>query len=265
MQTQEKVKNLLEIADGLIKIGGLITIAYVIITGLAHRSGSKLGEKIFLRRRERDKKPIFKALLREERQPPFWKDDRLIHGGLRGITALAILSSYVVLMLIAVRPPAAELHGAVAILLCFPNAGAAFFILMLVIGLKRDAGVGSWVITGVSVLAAIASWLLISQAGSMGDWFKLALQGSIFFLQSLALSFTVGVFWGMRESDLEQRLPLVEVTTRAGVINGVRMRGSSKGEYRFITADGSELLIPSAQIRLIRTADSAADKEAPKP
>jgi hypothetical protein len=111
----------------MLKLLGALGFAYVLATGLAHRAGTRRGQAIAERRRLAEGKPNLKAFPEDAEGTPFWKDNALMQGGINGIFIMAILFSYVIIMLAIFRPTAAMLPKAISLLMIYPNVMAGFF------------------------------------------------------------------------------------------------------------------------------------------
>src|SRR5271165_3699078 len=145
-------------AERLIKLAGVVALAYIVVMGLSYRAGIRLGHTKGQQRRERDGKPNLKRLSEEDRWTPFWKDEALIEGGLKGIQVIAIFCLYVVIMLAVFPPAPAELPAAISSLLTYPNSMEGLGVLLLTLGLAGNAGLRLWLFALLSVAAAAGTW-----------------------------------------------------------------------------------------------------------
>jgi hypothetical protein len=246
----EELKSISEVIERFVKLAGLIALVYVVAMGLDYKAGSNWGRVTGDHAREQQGKPVLKELPDDDKPTLFWNDDKLIQGGLNGLWAVAILSIFVVFMLLFRRPTPEELPRAVAVLLGYPNSMAAFWTVAVVLGFWHDAGVLQWSIAALSLAAAVATWFLLDH---------LKRQIAILVLQSLCTGYMSGVASGFESVDFEKRFPLVEVvTTDAQVIDGLRMIKTGDTECRFVQSDGMEYLIPKAEIRTVRTVSAPA-------
>jgi len=145
--------------------------------------------------------------------------------------------------------------------MAFPNGMSGYSNVLTTItqARKQQADFALWSITVLSVGLAVASGFVLLRKPS--GWIGLGLQGGIFFCQSLAIGFTIGFGAGLKDADIEKRFPLVEVTTRHGLVTGLRMQQSSRTGYRFIKPDGTQCFIPTSEIKMISSVDSADPEE----
>ena len=239
------------LTERLIKLASIAAIAFTVVMGVSYRAGTRWGRTIGQRRREREGKPNLKRLAEEESYKPFWKDEALIQGGLKGIQVVAILCLYVISMLAFVRPSPADIPQAISVLMTFPNSMVALFVVPLTVTLKRSAGIRLWLITLLSIGAAAVTWIIGTR--THGGPANLAVQFVILTLQSLCVCYLVGVYDGISSANFESRFPLVDVITLNGqTIEGLRMLSSADTECRFVGAGGEEYLMPKEQIRMIR-------------
>jgi hypothetical protein len=249
----ENLSGFAEAVERLIKLLGLAALIFVIAMGLDYKWGSDWGREAGQLVRERAGKPVFKGLPDDDKPTLFWNDDKLIQGGLTGAGTIAILSSYVVFMLLVLPPTRDQLHKSVSILLGFPNSMAAFFVCATMYPLWRDAGGRQRGIVIVSVAAALFTFYLVVRKPPR----FLSKQVTILVLQSMLTCYVIGASSGYESTDFEKRYPLVEVqTTDAQIIDGLRMIKTGDTECRFVRADGTEYLIPKTQIRIVRTASA---------
>jgi hypothetical protein len=245
------------VAERLTKLTGLIAFAYVLIMGFSYRGGTRHGREIAKRDRQKNGKPVFSSLAVSDGATVFWKDETLIQGGLRGIAAIAILSLYVAVMLLANIPSVERLSGIISTLLVYPNSMAALFVVQMTVVLGRRATARVWFFLVISVGAAVATWFIGKKVDS--GTITLVEQLSIFTLQSLVTSHLVGVYEGIFRSDFERRYPAVEVVTADGnTLNDLRMLRAEEAGYHFVTPDGAECLVPKEQVRMVRAKTAEA-------
>lgn len=133
--TAAAVSSFVEAASNVLKLAGLVSVAYVIVMGLSFRAGSALGRTIERGCRAARNQPNLKLLTESADAPLFWKDPALVQGGLRGLVVMAILAMYVVLMLAFSIPPASMLAESTGILLGYPNVMAALYVVALAVTL----------------------------------------------------------------------------------------------------------------------------------
>lgn len=251
--TPPTLTTLLDTADHLLKFAGLVSLAYLIGMGLSHRAGTRLGQEIQKKLRESQGKPNIKPLSDGADPTPFWKDQTLIQGGLRGLATMAILFGYVIVMLAVFRPEVALLPTAVSYLLIYPNTMAGFFVAMQAIAfLHKPKAARLFWFAALSAIAAVLSVVVARKIHGGAE--ALGAQFMILTVQSLFLSHLTGVGAGIWSAQFEERFPLVEVqTTNGQTFNTLRISKIADTECRFIEADGTECLIPKEQILKIRT------------
>ena len=181
----------------------------------------------------------------------FWKDDKIIQGGLYGFLTVAALSAYVVLMFIFFKPSPGGRGEWVARRLLYPNVMSAGIVLVLFI----DAG--------LRFNLAFAAALLASGFFAVCSLRSRRLDRQIMLLvgQALLLSFFYGETRGLVSADFELHHPLVKVRdTEGALIEGLRLLKTNDSECIFVDSHGQEQMIPKAQIRAI-TLDPASAPE----
>ncbi len=254
--TAAVVSSFVEAASNVLKLAGLVSLAYVIVMGLSFRAGGALGRAIEKGCRKAEDKPNLKLLTESTDTPLFWKDPALVQGGLRGLVVMAILAMYVVLMLAFGKPPASLLAESTGILMSYPNVMAAFYVTSLAVFLLRKGQKKAIVrlIALLSLGAAVGSgFTVVAMVKTMDGRVGLGIQFVIFTAQSWLISYLSGVFAGVQSTRFEDNLPLVEVRTIDGeTIGNVRLLKTTHTECRFVEADGRECLIPKERIQRVR-------------
>jgi len=264
--------NILEIVERLLKISGIVALAYIIVMGVISRAGTKYGTRLAQRKRERDGKPVIRELLRSESRVAFWKDEALIGAGVK--VALIILIAFSSTVLGAISFPSKNLPRPALIwnLFLFSNLGMMFQIitpLPSIAPIKRRSDPRLFGVAGGAVICLVATLLIpivlfevVSPAEEWPVKDLLVYLTPIFVLHSFLIAYHKGIEVGIKEADIEKRLPIVEVDTAGGeTISGLRMKSVSQAEYRFIRQDGAECLIPSAQVCMIRAVEPAESVE----
>jgi hypothetical protein len=240
------ITGLAESFEKVAKSAGAAALIFLIVFGCCYKWGEDHGQDAGKQIRLEKGKPILKTLPNGE-AVLFWKDDKIIQGGLYGFLTVAVLSTYVVLLFIFFKPPPERRGEWVGVTLLFPNIMSAFIVAALfMVGLRLRFNLADATALTVSVVFAICSWRWRS---------RLAIQIVLLVGQALLLSFLYGESRGIASADFEQHYPLVEVLDTGGsVTKGLRLLKTGDSEYRFVDSQGREQMIPKAQIRAISLA-----------
>jgi uncharacterized protein YhhL (DUF1145 family) len=247
----DTLSQITEVLDRFLKLLGFVGLGFIILMGLAHRAGVRVGREMAQRQRIHRGQPPLTPLFRDDAPLALWKDEALLRGGLQGIGLIACFLSWVVVMLLFFFPSPEELPGTIAYLLGFPNVMAGVMVLILAPGLGRRSKPFPWAVAALSVALAAASFHLLDS--TLGPMQKLGWQTLILLAQSICTSYVMGLNAGIQEPAFENRYPLVEVVKIDGTtIQGLRLVRGVDTEYRFIDTNGVECLIPEAQVSTIR-------------
>ena len=222
------------------KSAAAAALIFLIVFGCSYKWGEDNGKDAGQQIRLEMGKPILNTLSSRE-AVLFWKDDKIIEGGLYGFLTVAVLSTYVVLLFIFFKPTPQRRGPFAAVTLLFPNIMSALVGVALCFRLHFILANA----TALTVLVAFAlcSWLLRS---------RLAIQIILLVGQALLLSFLFGEIRGMASADFEQNYPLVEVLDTGGnLTKGLRLLKTDDSECHFVDSHGREQMIPKAQIRAI--------------
>jgi len=242
-----------DVVEHMLKLGGALGFAYVLATGLAYRAGSRRGKSIGEYQRLLAGKPNLKPFPEDSSETPFWKDNALLQGGINGILVMAVLFSYVVIMLAIFPPSAATLPKAIVPLMVYPNAMAAFFACFWTFAMRRLKIVPMYFLAALSLLGGVLTLVFLLKQGANPNA-ALTKQILLAIVQTVILSYFVALGKGGELADLESRYPLVTVTTSDGhTRNGLRIIKVSPSDCRFMEADGSVSLIPKSKIASVRT------------
>lgn len=233
------ITELAESFEKIAKSAASAALIFLIVFGCCYKWGQDRGQDAGQQIRLEKGQPILKSLVSGE-AVLFWKDDKIIQGGLYGFLTVAVLSSYVVLMFLFVRPSPEGRGAFVATTLSYPNIMSAVVVVILFT-------------TGMR--AADATVLIVSLAFAVCSWHwrrRLAIQIMLLVGQALLLSFLYGERRGIASADFDQHYPLVEVLdTGGGVTKGLRLVKTDETECLFVDSNGREQMIPKAQIRAI--------------
>jgi hypothetical protein len=241
------IAGLAESFEKVAKSAGLLALIFLIVFGCCYKLGEDRGQDAGQQIRQQQGKPVLKTLLTGE-AVLFWKDEKIIQGGLYGLLTVAILLTYVLFM-ITIRKPSHESLGAwAANKLRFPNVMSAAVAIYMLLGLRTD--LAEAIVVMLSAALAVCSW----------RWrHRLAIQIMVLVGQTLLVSFLFGENRGIESTDLEHHYPLVEVQdTNGGVTKGLRLLKTGDSEYRFVDSGGREKVIPKAQIRAVSLAPETA-------
>jgi hypothetical protein len=256
----DNLKSLADMADGLLKVLALIALTYILLMGLIYRAGSFWGTETGEQQRQQQGKPVLKDLPEDDKPVLFWNDEKLIQGGLTGFVVVAGFSSYVVFMALF-SPNRRRLSASVIGLMPFTNMSLAFVVLVGLYPLRHEAEYSQWAMAIMSAATVPASLYIGVKAPPNG----LRNQAVILLLNSFLSCYALGAAIGLHDVDFESRFPLVEVvTTDAQTLTGLRMVKTGDTECRFVRADGTEYLIPKAQIRYVRNIAAAVPVPAAK-
>lgn len=240
------ISGLAESFEKVAKSAAAAALIFLIVFGCCYKWGEDHGQDAGQQIRLAEGKPILKTLPIGE-AVLFWKDDKIIQGGLYGFLTIAILSTYVVLLFVFIEPPAKGRGKWVAAALSYPIIMSAPIVLALFIDCFRQrSNLADATAALVSVVFAGCSWRWRSRLG---------IQIMLLVGQALLLSFFYGESRGISSADFEQHYPLVEVfDTGGGVTKGLRLLKTDDSECRFVDSHGQEQMIPKAQIRAITLA-----------
>jgi hypothetical protein len=241
-------KGIADFAERLEKVAksvGLVGLVFLVVLGLSYRLGHSMGQATGEQIRQGQGKAVLKTIPSEE-TVLFWKDEKMMAGGVYGLAMTTILLTYVLVM-VTFRPQAKPIGMFVGIVLAFPN-----ILIALIAGVllsRQRPGPPDVFAAGVSVALAVTSVLLIYRRPQRILPFQIA----IIVAQTLLLSFLFGEEHGIDSTNFENHLALVEVEdSNGGVIHGLRLVKTGDSEYRFVDAHGHEQLIPKSQIRAVR-------------
>jgi hypothetical protein len=233
------ITGLAESFEKVAKSAAAAALIFLIVFGCCYKWGQDRGQDAGQQIRLEKGKPILKPLASGE-AVLFWKDDKIIQGGLYGFLTVAVLSTYVVLLFIFFKPPVARRGEWVAVTLLFPNIMSAFVVVTLFTSGLRLADATALML---SLAFAVCSWRWRS---------RLAIQIMLLVCQALLLSFLYGERRGIASANFDQHYPLVEVLdTGGGVTKGLRLLKTDDSECIFVDSYGREQMIPKAQIRAI--------------
>lgn len=244
--TSQGIAGLAESFEKVAKSAGLVALIFLIVFGCCYKLGEDLGRDAGQEIRQQQGKPVLKTLLSGE-PVLFWKDDKIIQGGLYGLLIVAILMTYV-LILAAVRKPYRETLGVwVAGTLRFPNVMSAAIAACMLLG---RFNIADTIPVVLAAALAVISWR---------SRHRLAIQIMVLVCQTLLISFLFGENRGIVSADFERNYPLVEVQdTDGGVTKGLRLLKTGDTECRFVDSRGREQMIPKAQIRAITLVPASA-------
>jgi len=233
------ITDLAESFEKVAKSAASAALIFLIVFGCCYKWGQDRGQDAGQQIRLEKGEPILKTLTSGE-AVLFWKDDKIIQGGLYGFLTVAILSTYVVLLFLFFKPPAERRGEFVAVTLSFPSIMSAFVVVALFTAGLRVADATALM---VSLAFAVCSW----------RWRRrLAIQIMLLVGQALLLSFLYGERRGFASANFDQHYPLVEVLdTGGGVTKGLRLLKTDETECLFVDSNGREQMIPKAQIRAI--------------
>jgi hypothetical protein len=244
--------NTADAVEHLLKLLGAIGFAYVLTTGLAYRAGTRRGQNIAENLRAAEGKPNLKPFPDDGNDTPFWKDNALLQGGIKGIFIMAILFSYVVIMLAVFRPPASVLPMSLSLLMIYPNMMAGFFVFAMGLSLRKLKVGVIYALILLSIVAAVLSLVIIVKA--IGAIEALTIQLLLCVFQSAVIAYFMGIFRGSIQANLEKRFPLVAVTTTDGhTRSDLRVMKIGASDCRFMEPDGSASLIPKSKNNSVRT------------
>jgi hypothetical protein len=237
------ITALAESFDKVAKSLAAAALIFLVVFGCCYKWGEDHGQDAGRQIRLQMGKPVLKTLTKEG-AVLFWKDDRIIQGGLYGFLTVALLLTYVVLMFYY-RQPDRKIWGEwTARKLLYPNilSAGAIFVLFLICFLER-VNVADATALAVSLVLAFCSWRCRSSLGT---------QITLLVCQALLLSFAYGENRGIESTDFQKNYPLVQVTDTGGAVTkDLRLLETNDSEYRFVDSHGQEQMIPKAQIRSI--------------
>ncbi len=240
-QENQGITGLAESFDKIAKSAAAAALIFLIVFGCCYKLGEDRGQETGQQIRMKEGKHKL-VPLPGEAAVLFWKDDKIIQGGLYGFMTVAALSTYVVLLFIFRGPSAEGRSEWVAVMLLYPNIMTWVLIVALFMGgfpMRFNAADAAALAASVVFVACAWKWKQ-----------RLALQIMLLVGQALLLSFFFGENRGVAASDLESRYPLVEVQyTAGGSLKDVRLLKTDESECRFMDANGRELMIPKSQIR----------------
>jgi hypothetical protein len=243
------ITDLAESFEKIAKSAASAALIFLIVFGCCYKWGQDRGQDTGQQIRLEKGQPVLKSLVSGE-AVLFWKDDKIIQGGLYGFLTVAVLSTYVVLLFLFFKPSAERRGEFAAVTLSFPNIMSAFVVVALFT-------------TGMRV--ADATVLIVSLAFAVCSWrwrHRLAIQIMLLVGQALLLSFLYGERRGIASANFDQHYPLVEVLdTSGGVTKGLRLLKTDETECLFVDSNGREQMIPKAQIRAI-SLDPGSEPEA---
>jgi hypothetical protein len=239
----EGITGLAESFEKVAKSAAAAALIFLIVFGCCYKWGEDHGLDAGQQVRLEKGKPILQTLPSGE-AVLFWKDDKIIQGGLYGFLTVAVLSTYVVLLFIFRKPPPERRGAWVAVRLLYPNIMSAFIgVALFQVAFRLRFNLADATALTVLVAFAVCSWLWRS---------RLAIQIMLLLGQALLLSFLFGESRGIASADFEQHYPLVEVLDTGGrVTKGLRLLKTDDSECRFVDSQGREQMIPKAQIRAI--------------
>jgi hypothetical protein len=248
--------------DGISALLGLIGVClfgFILIMGLAHKSGRRIWfEKEKDRRTAQGKPNITLATTSDKPEMP-WNDPSLVQGGLTALGTIGLLFIYVVAMLVFIasqqlKPLTAnQTLYLVALLMGYPVAMGAFSVISLAFANIRQFKLqyrAFWFLFGINLVCAIATFFVARLQSSQS---ALLVQIFLLVIVSLSLSYIYGMRDGLKDADVEARFPLVEVlTTRGDSLKQIRLYEKTDTDYRFIGADGVDHILPGMHVAEIK-------------
>jgi hypothetical protein len=248
----EGITALAESFDKVAKSLAAAALIFLIVFGCCYKWGEDHGQEAGKQIRLHMGEPILKTLAKEG-AVLFWKDDKIIQGGLYGFLTIALLLSYVFIMFYFGKPDRRNWGEWTARKLRYPNilsAGGVFFLCLNCFLDRVNLADATALV--VSVVLALCSWRWQSRLG---------LQITLLVCQALLLSFAYGENRGIESTDFQKNYPLVKVTDTNGTPTAdLRLLGSDDSEYRFVDCQGQEQMIPKTQIRSIMVLPDSAPK-----
>jgi hypothetical protein len=261
------IADFVESFEKIAKSAAAAALVFLIVFGCFYKLGEDHGQTTGQQIRLKEGKQTLKTLPREE-AVLFWKDDKIIQGGLYGFLTVAVLSTFVLFSYYAAKPSVdRRAQWAVGALL-YPNLMAAFFVIFfLTIGFRLSFNLAGWIVLTLSVALAICSWRCEPQSQQLAERTEeglqiaappgaprntgLAIQLALLLGQTLLLSFSIGETRGIASSVLES-YPLVQILDTTGhTTDCLRLLKTEGSEYHFVDSQGLEQIVPQSQIRTI--------------
>lgn len=252
---------LLNLAEDHYQFFVFVCSTFVIFMGVVRSSGKRDSYQRVQMQRRKMGLPVATLTSTDGGDASFSTSSALA-GGLAGIYVVAILCSYVLLMLgffygfIFVGRSLgfldnneARLVKLTSILMWYPVIMLSSFLLIQVVqaNLQTKGRIGA-VFIGFILLAVLAITALFATEGEM-----LAAQTSIVAVLALCQSYMLGLADGARAADPEEAFQRVSVQ----VLNGDNLEEAwlyerTDSDYRLLTKEGSNHVIPAANVKEIR-------------
>jgi hypothetical protein len=256
------MNNLLEVSQGISALLGLLGVllfGYMLIMGMAHKTGRTSWYEKEKERRKSKGKPNINLISGSVKPELPWNDPSLIQGGFTAIKTIGLLFLYVVLMLaffvlvekdLSVESLAATLPA----LLTYPvTMSVFFFIMMVIINIyHHKLSVKPFILPILITLGCgFCSFYVLWNVDSPPLAF--VIQVALLVAVSLFLSHLFGMVDGINDADIESRFPLVDVISTSGMTKTqLRLYEKTDTDYRFIDNDGFDHIFPSSQISEIK-------------
>jgi hypothetical protein len=238
----------------------LFTI-FVISMGLASWLGKRIWYAREKSRRTKEGQPVASFIATGSEQS--FTYTTLFQGGLLGVALVLYLQTFVVAMLIwqygfprslddlSLQP---HVLRNISAWMGYAPTMLAFFAVAMVYGHRGQGALSgsAAILTTVAACAAgsIAAAALIKETGLL-----FSVQLLITIIVSLCFSYVLGMSQGLRAADPEVNYPVVNVELLQGEILGdVWLYERTDSDYRVLTKDGSNHIIPAANVKEIRDA-----------
>jgi hypothetical protein len=248
----DTLKALSDAITSILGVLGIFLFGYLLLMGAFHRLGKKKWGDWERERRKSMAKPNIELYSKSSTTELPWKDPSLMQGGLTALAIIAILSMYVVLMLLfgAFTGDRTSI-GSIAILLGFPIAVVGMFYIPLIIRAYISLHELSWkpfrAFVIINFVCGILTFLVIFLVRS--EQLVIYSQIGLLLVVSNSLSYVFGISDGFKDADIETRFPIVDVVlTEGGRFSHLRLYETTDIDYRFIGEDGSEYIIPNDRI-----------------
>ena len=263
----ETLARISDVTASLVKGLGPVLAGYFILMGFANRRGKQSWFERATRRRMENGKPVIQTLSKKTGGQPPWKDPALLHGAFTAVVIIVILSGYILFMLLwdmiskGQFPDEKQIVTSISFLMTYPITMTGFVIFQQIKQVRKDYPLKSYsALIIYSAFCVVATWFV--------PWlihpFSIALIAQLALLTviSFSVSFAMGMQEGIKEADLEQRFPPVTVYLKDNErLEKVRLYDRKDYEYRLLAGDGTQLIVPAANIRMIRTEPLKPDSE----
>lgn len=257
----------------MLGILGIFVFGYLLLMGFARRAGKSTWLEREVQRRRSTGKPNATLSSKSNKTEFPWNDASLIEGGFTALIHVALLTLYVPITLLIGYYILGYQYTVIR------NTGSLLPVVMVYVGFLVFIRLGSYTrqyalpkeqfrVLKVAVVASGVLGLAIAVLRRLdlitSDLLLISVELGLLLVVSYILSYVYGISDGLKDANIETRFPLVEVRTNQGnILKGLRLYEKTDSDYRFISENGVDHIIPSAVIMEIRHASKAENSTTP--